>query len=122
MTIETRTAPALARAAEARLSRRTFALGAAAALALPLVGASRRAAAQETPLRIGFQKGSANLLVLKNRGDLETRLGALGYAVSWSEFPAGPPLLEAMNAGSIDFGTTGAPPPIFAQPAGNDLI
>lgn len=115
-----------ARPGEARFSRRSFVAGSAAALALPLVGAPRRAASraavQAKPLRIGFQKGSANLLVLKNRGDLETRLGAIGYEVSWAEFPAGPPLLEAMNAGSIDFGTTGAPPPIFAQAGGNTLV
>ncbi|MGI9253858.1 MAG: aliphatic sulfonate ABC transporter substrate-binding protein, partial [Thermomicrobiales bacterium] len=46
----------------------------------------------------------------------------LGYTVSWFEVPAGPPLLEAHNAGSIDVGTTGAPPPIFAQAAGTDLV
>ena len=42
--------------------------------------------------------------------------------MTWTEFHAGPPLLEALNAGALDFGTTGAPPPIFAQAAGADLI
>ena len=40
----------------------------------------------------------------------------------WTEFPSGPPLLEALNVGAIDFGNTGEAPPIFAQAAGADLI
>lgn len=31
------------------------------------------------------------------------------------EFPAGPQMLEALNVGSIDLGSTGDIPPIFAQ-------
>jgi sulfonate transport system substrate-binding protein len=38
--------------------------------------------------------------------------------VVWTEFPSGPPLLEALNVGAIDFGNTGEAPPIFAQAAG----
>jgi sulfonate transport system substrate-binding protein len=33
-----------------------------------------------------------------------------------------PQLLEALNVGSIDFGTVGEAPPIFAQAAGADLV
>ncbi|MFN8594444.1 MAG: aliphatic sulfonate ABC transporter substrate-binding protein [Thermomicrobiales bacterium] len=106
-----------------RLSRRAVLGFALASAAAPLVGAlpsSRALAGGE--VRIGYQKGSASLLVLKAEGELEDRLGTLGYTVTWNEFPSGPPLLEALNAGSIDFGATGAPPPIFAQAAGADLI
>ena len=39
-------------------------------------------------------------------------------SVKWIEFPAGPQLLEGLNVGSIDFGTVGEAPPIFAQAAG----
>lgn len=42
--------------------------------------------------------------------------------MQWKEFPAGPPLLEALNAGAIDIGPVGESPPIFAQAAGADLI
>ena len=73
-------------------------------------------------VRIGYQKGSSNLLVLKAQDLLAPVLDPLGYTVTWTEFQAGPPLLEALNAGALDFGTTGAPPPIFAQAAGADLI
>ncbi len=42
--------------------------------------------------------------------------------ISWIEFPAGPQMLEALNVGSIDIGSTGDIPPIFAQAAGADLV
>jgi sulfonate transport system substrate-binding protein len=96
-------------------------LAAAPLLGLSLTG-SRSVRAQGGEVRIGYQKGSANLLVLKAEGALEERLGKFDYTVTWNEFTSGPPLLEALNAGSIDFGATGAPPPIFAQAAGADLI
>jgi sulfonate transport system substrate-binding protein len=42
--------------------------------------------------------------------------------VTWILFPAGPQLLEALNAGSIDFGNTGEAPPVFAQAAGVNFV
>jgi sulfonate transport system substrate-binding protein len=42
--------------------------------------------------------------------------------VVWTEFPSGPPLLEALNVGAIDFGVAGETPPIFAQAAGAPLV
>jgi sulfonate transport system substrate-binding protein len=109
-----------------RTTRRVVVRLAVAGAVTPLLGlqlsGSRTAHAQGGEVRIGFQKGSANLLVLKAEGALEEHLGKLGYTASWTEFTSGPPLLEALNAGSIDFGATGAPPPIFAQAAGADLI
>jgi sulfonate transport system substrate-binding protein len=99
--------------------RQLLAASAGAGLTLAL-GRQRLRAAGE--VKVGFQKGSATLLVLKSSGDLEKRLGDLGYTVTWTEFPAALPLLEAMNAGSIDFGNTGAAPVIFSQAAGTDLI
>src|SRR6185503_5974105 len=72
---------------------------------------------QEKVVRIGFQK-YGKLVLLKSKGSLEDRLKAIGYRVVWTEFPSGPPLLEALNVGAIDFGNTGEAPPIFAQAAG----
>jgi len=72
-------------------------------------------------LRIGYQK-YGTLVLLKARGSLEKRLAPLHVEVKWTEFPAGPQLLEGLNVGSIDFGTVGEAPPIFAQAAGADLI
>lgn len=77
--------------------------------------------ADEKPVRIGYQK-YGTLLQLKESGILDAALKAQGIAVEWHEFPAGPPLLEALNVGAIDFGTTGEAPPIFAQAAGAPLL
>jgi sulfonate transport system substrate-binding protein len=66
--------------------------------------------------RIGYQK-NCPLVILKSLGTLEERLEAEGFTVEWKEFQAGPALVEALNAGSIDFGRTGDTPPIFAQAA-----
>jgi len=73
-------------------------------------------------VRIGFQKGGGLALMMKNQGTLERVLAPRGVSVKWIEFPAGPQMLEALNAGSVDIGSTGAPPPIFSQAAGADLV
>lgn len=84
-------------------------------------GLGARAQAGDPPqLRIGYQKASANLVILKQQGALEKRFPAT--RVQWIEFPAGPQLLEALAAGSLEFGLTGDSPPVFAQAAGKDLL
>ncbi|MFF7709965.1 aliphatic sulfonate ABC transporter substrate-binding protein [Pseudomonas sp. NPDC007930] len=65
-------------------------------------------------LHIGYQKGNS-LVLLKSRGTLEKALAAHHVQVSWHEFAFGPPLVEGINAGSIDLGFVGATPPVFAQ-------
>ncbi len=95
----------------------TLAGGAAALLS----GQSARAEGSPKTLRIGFQK-YGNFVVLKARGTLEKRFAAQGITVQWLEFPAGPQLLEGLNAGAVDVGTVGETPPIFAQAAGVDFV
>ena len=90
---------------------------ATAALVLTALLPAAPAQAQDKVVRIGFQK-YGKLVLLKSKGSLEAKLKALGYNVVWTEFPSGPPLLEALNVGAIDFGNTGEAPPIFAQAAG----
>lgn len=92
-------------------------IAAALAVAVGLAASIGAAAAQDKVVRIGFQK-YGKLVLLKSKGTLEPKLKALGYSVTWTEFPSGPPLLEAVNVGAIDFGNTGEAPPIFAQAAG----
>ncbi len=92
-----------------------------AALALAPLTIPAGAQAQEKALRIGFQK-LGELILLKSRGTLEKKAAALGYKVTWIEFPAGPQLLEALNVGAIDFGNAGEAPPIFAQAAGAPFV
>ena len=89
-------------------------------LGMGLAGVAAAQATRHT-LRIGYQK-YGTLTLLKARGDLERRLAPQGIAVAWTEFPAGPQLLEGLNVGSIDFGTVGEAPPIFAQAAGADVV
>jgi len=98
-------------------------LAVAVAASGALIGEAGAQSAGNTPkeLRIGYQK-YGTLVILKARGTLEKRLAEKGIAVNWTEFPFGPPLLEAINVGSIDVGTVGESPPIFAQAAGADLV
>lgn len=79
------------------------------------------AEAADPVVRIGYQK-YGNLLLLKQHGGLDARLKPLGVTAEWSEFPSGPPILEAMRAGAVDFGQTGDAPPIFAQAGRTDLV
>ncbi|HET6160241.1 MAG TPA: sulfonate ABC transporter substrate-binding protein [Dongiaceae bacterium] len=90
-----------------------------AALGLTAILSVQPSAAEE--VRIGYQK-YGTLVILKEKGLLEEKLKPLGFTVTWTEFPGGPQLLEALNVGAIDFGTTGEAPPIFAQAAGAPLL
>lgn len=87
--------------------------GLAACLAVACVLALAACKKAET-VRIGYQKYGV-LLVLKERGALEPLLRASNVSVEWSEFPSGPPMMEAFHAGKIDFGVAGEAPPVFAQ-------
>ncbi|MDX9815111.1 MAG: sulfonate ABC transporter substrate-binding protein [Sulfurimonadaceae bacterium] len=91
-------------------------------LLIPAIGfANESAKKTEDVLRIGYQK-YGTLILLKASGELEKRLAPLEVKVTWNEFPAGPQLLEGLNVGSIDFGTVGETPPIFAQAANAKII
>src|SRR5437763_5162660 len=106
----------------ARQRRRTLGLLFASATGALTAGLPQARAAQPlSALRIGYQK-YGTFTLLKGRGTLEQRLAAQHIAVKWTEFPAGPQLLEGLNVGSIDIGTVGEAPPIFAQAAGADLV
>lgn len=90
-------------------------------LLVGLVGAfGVQSAAAQTEVRIGYQRGNI-FGVLKEQGFIEEALGD-DVRVTWTLFTSGPPLLEAMNAGAIDFGLTGDTPPVFAQAAGTPFV
>lgn len=81
------------------------------------------AAAADTTVRIGFQKSSTLITLLRSQGTLEQVLGEQGVKVSWHEFPSGLPLLEALNVGNVDFSADVADTvPVFAQAAGARLV
>ncbi|MBL5897453.1 sulfonate ABC transporter substrate-binding protein [Lelliottia amnigena] len=98
-----------------------FRLGLTGLLALSALAHAENAAnAAPESLRIGYQKGSISMVLAKSHQLLEKRYPQTTF--SWIEFPAGPQMLEALNVGSIDVGSTGDIPPIFAQAAGADLV
>src|ERR1700678_4484669 len=51
-------------------------------------------------LRIGYQKWGT-FSILKASGELAKAFGPKVITVEWIEFPAGPPLLEALNAAAL---------------------
>lgn len=102
------------------MKRRRFlqlSLGAAAALSAPAVHAQN--ALRE--IRIGYQKNGV-LVIARQRATLEQHFAPQNIAVKWVEFSSGPPMLEAMNVGSVDYGAVGDSPPIFAQAAGAAIV
>lgn len=76
-------------------------------------------AAEPDTLRIGYQKSSVSMVLAREHKLFEEALP--GTQVQWIEFLGGPPLIEALNGGSLDIGNIGDIPPIFAQAAGIEL-
>ncbi|GAD21624.1 aliphatic sulfonate ABC transporter substrate-binding protein [Acidovorax sp. MR-S7] len=73
-------------------------------------------------VRIGYQKSSTLIAVLKAQGTLEKQLAPLGVQPAWHEFTSGLPLLEALNLDNLDFSADVADTvPVFAQAAGARL-
>lgn len=68
----------------------------------------------QVTLRVGDQKGTGLRALLTAAGQLND----VKYGVTWAQFTSGPPILEAINAGSLDFGAVGNAPPVFAAAAG----
>jgi sulfonate transport system substrate-binding protein len=93
--------------------------------AASLLLAATASFAQDKPadqIRIGLQKSSTLIAVLRANGELEKALAPLGVKVSWHEFSSGLPLLESLGVGNLDFGADVADTvPIFAQAAGSKL-
>ncbi len=98
---------------------RRAALGAIGSLA---AGAALAQGNAPRPVRLGYQKSSTLIAVLRLQGTLEQRLEALGAKLSWHEFTSGLPLLEALNLDNLDFSADVADTvPVFAQAAGAQL-
>jgi len=93
----------------------------ASAAALTLSGLLPLRAADAT-LRIGVQKSSTLMILLRSRGMLEKALAPQQIGVQWHEFTSGLPLLEALNLGNLDLSAdvADAVPP-FALAAGAQL-
>ncbi len=68
-------------------------------------------------LNIGDQAGSGAEALLTAAG----LIGKLPFKAHWSDFTSGPPMLQAMGAGSIDVGGVGDAPPVFAAAGGSQI-
>jgi sulfonate transport system substrate-binding protein len=103
------------------MKRREFlklSLGTAAVAAL---APRARAEAGVKEIRIGYQKNGV-LVIARQQSVLEKHFNPQGVDVKWVEFSSGPPMMEAMNVGSIDYGAVGDSPPVFAQAAGAAIV
>jgi sulfonate transport system substrate-binding protein len=90
--------------------------GAAAAILSPV-----HAQAPAKEIRIGYQKTGV-LVIARQQAVLEKQFADRQVAIKWVEFTSGPPMMEAMSTGSVDFGAVGDSPPIFAQAAGANIV
>lgn len=84
----------------------------------PLRRARATATSKDTQprVRVGFQQLGL-LPLVKANGRLASELGQRGIEVEWYEYPAGPELLAALEAGLLDLGMVGDLPPVSAQAA-----
>ena len=98
------------------MKRREFLKLSVGSAALAVLAAPARAEAVPKEIRIGTQKGGF-FPAVRQRRTVENVFAPLGVEVKWIDFQFGPPLLEAINVGSVDFGYVGDSPPIFAQAA-----
>jgi sulfonate transport system substrate-binding protein len=87
---------------------------------LSACGQEKQTTAKTQEVHIGYQKNGTTLTV-KNNQELQKELEKEGYKVTWSEFNTGSSILEALNAGSIDFAGAGDIPSIFALSKGSDF-
>lgn len=71
----------------------------------------------DVTLHVGDQAGAGSQALLTAAG----LIGKLPFKVDWSDFTAGPPMLQAMSAGAVDIGAVGDAPPVFAAAGGSRI-
>ncbi|MGH6752383.1 MAG: aliphatic sulfonate ABC transporter substrate-binding protein, partial [Bradyrhizobium sp.] len=102
------------------MKRRDF-LGLSVGGAVVALSPQAFAQAPVKEIRIGYQKTGV-LVIARQQAILEKHFAAKQISIKWIEFTSGPPLLEAMSTGSVDFGSVGDTPPIFAQAANANIV
>ncbi|NEU32158.1 aliphatic sulfonate ABC transporter substrate-binding protein [bacterium LRH843] len=90
------------------------------ALVLVLAACGAAADGNSKEIKIGYQKNGTTLS-MKNSKAFKNDFEELGYKVTWSEFNTGSSILEALNAGSIDFAGAGDIPSLFALDKGGSF-
>jgi sulfonate transport system substrate-binding protein len=106
------TAGALAAACSSSSSGSATASGSAGAS-----GSVSAARLKNVTLHIGDQAGSGSESLLTAAG----LINKLPFKADWSDFTSGPPMLQAMGAGSVDIGAVGDAPPIFEAAGGGKI-
>ena len=71
----------------------------------------------DVTLNIGDQAGSSAEALLTAAG----LINKLPFKAHWADFTSGPPMLQAMGAGSVDVGGVGDAPPVFAAAGGSQI-
>jgi len=103
------------------MQRRDFLKLSAGTAAASMFAPRVRAQGVPKEIRIGYQKTGV-LVITRQRATLEKHFASQGIEVKWVEFSSGPPMMEAMNVGSVDYGAVGDSPPVFAQAAGAAIV
>jgi sulfonate transport system substrate-binding protein len=106
---------------EKMMKRREFLKLSVGAASLAALLPEARANTPPKEIRIGYQKTGV-LVITRQQAVLEKNFAARQIGIKWIEFTSGPPLLEAMSAGSVDLGAVGDTPPIFAQAANANVV
>ena len=83
----------------------------------PRAGSTGPASLAGVTLHVGDQAGAGSQALLTAAG----LIGKLPFKVDWSDFTAGPPMLQAMSAGAVDIGAVGDAPPVFAAAGGSRI-
>ena len=92
---------------QSTISRRTVVAGLAGLGALGTGAVLAQGTAAR--VRLGYQKSSTLIALLKVQGTLEKQLAPLNATLSWHEFTSGLPLLEALNLDNLDISADVAP-------------
>jgi sulfonate transport system substrate-binding protein len=103
------------------MKRRDFLKLSLGTAAVAAVSSRAQAEAGVKEIRIGYQKNGV-LVIARQQATLENHFKPQGVDVKWVEFSSGPPMMEAMNVGSVDYGAVGDSPPVFAQAAGAAIV
>jgi sulfonate transport system substrate-binding protein len=103
------------------MKRREFLKWSIGTAAVAVVSGPALAQTDVKEIRIGYQKNGV-LVIARQQGVLEKHFASQGIGVKWVEFSSGPPMMEAMNVGSVDYGAVGDSPPVFAQAAGANIV
>jgi sulfonate transport system substrate-binding protein len=80
-------------------------------------GSAQPVSVTNVTLHIGDQAGSGAQALLTAAG----LINKLPFKAQWADFTSGPPMLQAEASGSVDIGSVGDAPPVFAAAGGSQI-